>query len=337
MLKKLMCFVFVGILVFAMSGCSTKDKEVKIGVSMGVGAATRWDSEMQYMEARAKELGVDIETRLNRTDEPLTQEEDCKEMIDNGIDVLIITPRDVNDTKAILDYAKKNDVKVISYARAIVNEGIDLYIGYDSEKIGQLMGEYITELAYQGDYIILKGDANDQNAGLINNGAMVSIDAIKDNIQIILETDIQGWDPAIAKGKVKEALINNNNTVDAIFAPNDKLAGASIEALAELGITKPVVVTGMDAELDAIQRIVAGTQGCTMYMDLKELAFTAVNEAVHLARGEKVNVNAQYTIGGDESVEANLIVGSLITSKNIDKQIIEKKVYTKEQVYGTGQ
>ena len=332
MIKKIVCFLCVFGLTIGLMGCSSKGKEVKIGVSMGVGPAARWESEITFMEERAKELGVALEARLNRTDEPLTQEEECKEMIDSGIDVLILVARDVNNVQGILDYAKKKDVKVLSYARSINSTDVDLYVGYDSEKIGQMMGDYVSELVYKGDYIILKGDENDHNAELIHNGAMKSINKIKD-INIIAQASITAWDPALAKEFVKESVIKNGNKVDAIFAPNDKLAGASYEALMELGIQTPVVITGMDAELDAIKRIAAGTQGCSVYMDLKELAYTAVNEAVHMAKGEDIHVNAQFEINNKESIDANMIVGNLITNKNIDKQIIDKKVFTKEQVY----
>lgn len=334
-MKKIICSLLVMSIAF-LSGCSStkEDKDIKIGVSMGVGPATRWDNEKTYMEERAKELGIQMEVRINRTDEPLTQEEDCKEMIDQGIDVLILTPRDVNNVKGILDYAKEKNVKVISYARAILKHNVDLYVGYDSTKLGQMMGQYVVELAYKGDYIILRGDKNDFNAKLINDGAMKYVDEIRDQINILLETDIEGWNPQIAKDKIKEAVSKNGNKIDAILAPNDKLAAASYEALKELGVTTPVVITGMDAELDAIQRIDKGTQSSTIYMDLKELAYLAVDEAYHMAKDEKVNVNSKFDNGGEEPVDANLIVGTLITKENIERQIIDKKIYTKEQIYG---
>ena len=107
MLKKVLYFLCAAGLSLSLAGCNQSNKEVKIGVSFGVGQATRWVQEKGYMEERAKELGVPIEVRLNTTDEPKTQTEDCIEMIDSGIDVLILTPRDVNNVKEILEYAKE--------------------------------------------------------------------------------------------------------------------------------------------------------------------------------------------------------------------------------------
>ena len=296
------------------AGCSTESQApspdkaqngdpVKIGVSFGVGDASRWVSEQQYMENRAAELDVEIEVRLNKTDEPKTQTEDCIEMIDGGIDVLILTPRDVNNVQDILAYAKQHNVPVVDYARAITNEDVVLFVGYDSGRIGQTLGQYLTELVDEGD-------------------------------NVILETSVPGWSPDAAKQLVYDAVSANGNSVDAILAPNDKIAGACREALDELGITDPVIITGMDAELDAAKRVVDGKQSVTVYMDLEELATTAVDEACHLARGEAVNANADFDNGTENGITANLITGKLVTKENLDKILIDSGYFTREDVYG---
>lgn len=316
------------------TGCGKSDEPVKIGVSLGVGAASRWEIEKTAMEERAQEQGAQIEVRLNRTDTPLTQTQDCIEMIDGGIDVLILTPRDASKVDEILDYAKSKKVPVISYARVVLGRPVDLFVGYDSTRIGQRMGLYLTELVYEGDYIILSGDEGDNNAKLLAQGALHYIDPIRSKINVILETSVPGWSPEEAERMVKEAVAANGGHVDAIFAPNDKLAGAAAKALEELGVTEHVAITGMDAELAALQRIVAGTQECTIYMDLEELANTAVDEAIHLGRGEKVTTNADYDNQSGGTIPANLITGRLVTKENLDKLMIESGFFTREEIYG---
>lgn len=316
-------------------GCSKADSQnVRIGVSFGVGAAERWVNEKAFMEARAQELGVDIEVRLNRTDEPKTQLEDCKEMIDSGIDVLLLTPRDVRKAEEILAYAKQKKVPVINYARVLLGDKADLYVGYDSSRIGQQQGQYVSELVDKGDFIILRGDEGDYNSKLVYDGVMRYIEPLQNQIKILLDAPVPGWSAEEAKKMVAQAVAANGNRVDAILCPNDKLAGASLEALVELGITDPVMIVGMDAELDAARRIVAGTQSATIYMDLKTLANTAIDEAVHMARKEKVTVNADFDNLGEEPMPANLITGKLVTKENLDKVLIESGSYTKEQIYG---
>lgn len=333
MIKKLTYSFLAIIMVLSLTACKGTDKKVKIGVSFGVGAAIRWENEKKYMEDAAKELGVDIEIRLNKTDTPKTQKEDCFELVDSGIDALIVTPRDVNKAKEIVDYAKEKGVKVISYARVIIGEPIDLYVGYDSNKMGQSMGKYIIEKAYKGDYIILKGDENDFNTSLLYEGCMKYIDTIKDDINVILDDYVPKWSPDTAKEMVKEAIIKNNNKIDAILAPNDALAGACASALEELGITTPVVITGMDCELTALQRIVNKKQDMTVYIDLKSSARSAIQEAVNLALGKEVKINAAFDNESEKRIDAYLVNGQTIVSENIQTQIIDKGLFTKEDIY----
>lgn len=334
MKRRIQIICLLWIVIFTLSACKNSKDTVTIGVSFGVGQAVRWEQEKEFMEMRAKELGVVMEVRLNRTDEPKTQQQDCFEMIDNGIDVLILTPRDISKTEEILDYAQNKNVPVISYARVVAGEKVDLFVGYDSSRIGQKMGQYLSEAVYEGDYILLRGDENDSNATLLYDGAMRYIDPIKDKIHIILDESVPNWSTEEAEKMVMEAVSANGNKIDAILAPNDKIAGACVAALDKLGITEHVAITGMDAELDAVKRIVDGTQDATIYMDLKELAATAVDEAVHLARGEKVNVNAEFDNGSDQPINANLITGQLIIKENIDKILIDSGSFTEEEIYG---
>lgn len=334
MIKRILCCFLAGMLLIGVVGCAKSAEDVKIGVSFGVGEAARWPKEKTYMEERAKELGISLEARLNTTDEP-TQFEDCKELIDSGIDVLILIPRDAKNVGDIIDYAKSKNVKVVSYARVVLDENYDLFVGYDSGRIGQTMGQYLVEMADTGDYIILKGDPGDSNATLLYDGAMRSIDPIRENINVILEEAVPGWSPEEAKKMVLDAVKANGNKVDAILAPNDKLAGACIEALKELGIDPgSVAITGMDAELDAVKRVVAGEQSMTIYMDIKELANKAVDQAYNMAMGKDADTNSKFDNGSETGVDASLITGQTVTKQNIDKILIDSGYFTKEEVYG---
>lgn len=335
MKKRIMYIIFVILLLVSLlTACGQSNKTPKIGVSFGVGKAARWGHEIEYMEAHAKELGVEMDTRLNYGDGETTQIEDCKELIDSGIDTLILTSRNADDVPEILSYAKKKGVPVVNYARVVLGEKVDLFVGYDCGRIGQRMGQYISEAAHTGDYILLKGDPNDNNAVLLYDGAMQYIDPIRDNINVILDAEVTGWEPELAKQLVYDAVKANGGKIDAILAPNDTVAGACAEALKELGVSNHVVITGMDAEIDAAKRIAAGTQDMTVYMDLKDLATTAVDEAVRMAKGEELEVNAEFDNKSGKTIDAHLITGQLVTKENMDKILIDSGYFTKDEIYG---
>ena len=335
MLKKWLSCICAAILLLGLGGCEDNSRKVKIGVSIGAGGAARWQKDMAFMQERAKALGADIELRLNLPDSSKTQAEDCLEMLSDGIDVLIITPNNTRKVDDVLMYAKQKNTKVVSYARAVMGGSVDLFVGYDCYKIGQNMGQHLTEKVYHGDIIVLKGDVNDFNTPFLYYGAMKYIKPLIENgkLNMVLDAYVPKWSPAEAKKLVKEAVAANGNRIDAIFASNDRLAGAAAEALEELHVTNHAVITGMDAELAAIKRILAGTQDATIYMDLRELAYAAVDEAYNLATKKKVNVNSELGNDGSNKINAFLINGKVVTRENINKVLIEPGHFTKEDIY----
>lgn len=339
MLSRLLGCVVMVSMVLGMTACNEAEKpkkDVKIGISFGVGEAKRWPQELGYMEARGKELGAAVETRLNKTDKPKTQLEDCLEMISSGIDVLILTPRDVRKTSEICTYARQHNVKVLSYARSVMDGNVDLFVGFDCYKIGQSLGQHLTEKVYRGNYIILKGDKGDFNTALLYLGAMKFISPLvkSGDIKVLLDDYVKGWSVDNAKQMVLQVLKENGDTVDAILAPNDAIAGACAEALKELNITKKVFITGMDAEKSAVRRLVEGTQDVTVYMDLKNMADMALEQAYNMATKKTVTTNSAVETDDKNKTDAYLINGKLVTRENLDKVLIETGVYTREEIYG---
>lgn len=346
-MKKLI-IICIAVLIFSstLSGCGS-NKEPSVGVSLGVGSSSRWALEKRYMEEKAKELGIEIEVHLSEVYEGISQMEDCISLINSGIDVLIMRPKDTEGIEEVFELAKQKNVKIICYASLIDKQFVDLFVGYDCEQIGSELGKYLSEKVITGDYILLSGPPEDKYvSSYLYNGAMKHINSIRNDINIILDTSVPGWKPEEAKNLVRDAIIKNGNKVDAILAPNDGIAGACVEVIEELDIKNPVVITGMDSQLDAVKRIIDGTQSCTIYMDGRTLAYTAVEEAYKMARGEKIAANSEIDNGGsapvpanlinkENLVPANLISGQIIVKENVDKKLIENNYFTHEEVYGT--
>lgn len=339
MIRKTFIYLCTLLLVVAMSGCSMFEKSVpnKVGISFGVGHAARWAKERDFMVARAKELGMETVVRFNTAAaDQKTQQQDCRELIDSGIGVLIIMPRDSTKFTEIVDYAHSKNVKVIAYARPLANKNSDLFVGYDTYRIGQTEGLYAVEMVSKGNYIILKGDKNDYNSVSLYDGIMKHLQpAVADGgVKIILDDFVPGWSPAKAKEMVKDTLLKNNKQISAILTPNDKIAGAAIEALKELGITNKVIVTGMDAELAAVKRVINDEQSMTVALNLKDLANTAIEQAHNYITKREFGTNSEFVDSRGQKIPSYLISGKVITKETLDKFLIEPGIYTKEQVYG---
>lgn len=330
-----LCLGFASLCLPACDNAANSPKG-KVGISFSKGSASRWKKEAAFMQERANALGLDVDIRFDTSGDPEKQVVDCLELIDEGVSVLIIMPRNVKQMGEVLVYAAQKGVKIISYARAMMDGKVDLFVGYDCYKIGQSLGKHLTEKVYKGDVIVLKGDPDDFNTPLLYYGAMQYIRPLvgEDGLRIILDSYVAKWSPSEAKKLVKEAVAANNNHVDAIFAPNDKLAEASAAALQELNVTTPVVITGMDAELAALKRLVNGTQDVTVYLDLKDIAYAAVDEANNIIKRKEMRVNSVLDNDKDEKIKAYLVNGKIVTRENIDKVLIEPGYYSKEEIYG---
>ena len=130
----------------------------------------------------------------------------------------------------------------------------------------------------------------DHNAKVIREGQMAALeDAVKSGeIKIVADPWVPDWQADAAMQLTDAALTKARNQVVAVVASNDVTAGGAIKALEKHGLAGKVFVSGQDANVDAVRRIVGGTQIMTVYKPLRPLARAAASTAVQMAKGEKV-------------------------------------------------
>jgi D-xylose transport system substrate-binding protein len=302
-------------------------KELVIGVSLPTLREARWVRDKKSMEDYAKIRGVTLKIENADTD-VAKQASQVDSLISQGIDILILAPTDSVAAIDMVEKANKAGIKVIAYDRFIVAR--DLYVSFDNIKVGEFQGQYLTERVPKGNYIILSGDPGDRNSAIYKEGALKYIKPLADkgDIKIVTDKEVINWDPKNAFKIVERSLIENNNKIDAILAPNDATAGAAIEALKAQGLAGKVLVTGQDAELDAIKRIIQGTQGMTIFKDTRQLARVAIDAAIRLATEKEIEIN--HTV---VSISSILLAPIAIDKNNIDSVLIDSGYYTKEEVY----
>ncbi|EKQ53617.1 MULTISPECIES: substrate-binding domain-containing protein [unclassified Clostridium] len=308
-------------------------KGLVIGVSLPNQRDERWIRDREAMEAYAKEKNVilkieDAEYDVNK------QISQVENLISQGIDVLILVAIDVYTAGGMVEKAKQAGVKVVAYEARILKTDLEIFVTFDHLMAGQLQGKFLITKVPVGNYIIMYADLPYDSS--LRDGAMQYIDplAIIGNIKIIAEKAIKNWDPKIAFEVVRDVLITNNDEVDAILAPNDSTAGAAIEALQARGLAGKVAVTGQDAELAAIRRIIQGTQSMTLFKDTRQSAKKTIDVAIHLANGEHISTNTAL-FNGKMYVPTVLIEPILIDKSNIDDVLIKSGYFTREEVYGS--
>lgn len=313
-------------------GGQAKTGKVRIGFSMDTLKEERWQRDHDLVKARAEEVGADIEIQVaNGSD--ADQSKQCENMLTKGVDVLIVAPHNGVAAAAIVEMAKKRNVPVISYDRLIMNSDLDLYVSHQVTKIGQMQAQYALDHAPRGNYVLIYGSQTDNNAMLLKDGQMSVLKPAIDSgaIKVVSEQHAREWLASEARRITDDALTKAGNDIQAIVASNDGTAGGAISALPPSLVGK-VLVTGQDAELPAVQRIAQGEQTMTIYKPIRPLAYSAVDAAVKLARGEKVD--ATSTTNNQRKEVPSILHEPIVADKNNLMDTVVKDGYHKyEDVY----
>jgi D-xylose transport system substrate-binding protein len=340
MTKKIVGLLLVTAMIFGLAqavvagGRQEVERPIRIGISFGTLQQERWTREREMMEAYAADMGG-IEILVQSADSDATlQNQQVENLITQGVDVLIIVPHDAEASAAGVREANDAGIPVIAYDRMINNANIDVYVSFDSVKVGELMAEYALQETPTGNYVILKGGPTDNNAHLVYEGHMNVLQAHVDRGAITIVSDqwCNDWSPQEALQHTENALTANNNDVQAILTGWDGLAGAAIQALAAEGLDGKVTVTGQDADLSACRDIVEGKQTMTVYKPLSELALAGVQTAVALARGERIEYGRTVN-NGFKDVPSVLPEIYAVNADNMVEIIIDSGFHSLEDVY----
>ncbi len=310
-----------------------KSGKLRIGFSMDTLKEERWQKDRDIFVKRAEDLGAEVLVQAaDGKDE--TQIKQAESLLTQGVDVLVIIPHNAEVCATIVDAAKRQNVPVISYDRLVKNSEPDLYISFDNEKVGELQAKYLVEKAPKGNYILIGGSQTDNNAKLLREGQMKILQPLidKGDIKIVADQWAKDWLADEALKHTENALTINNNEVAAIVTSNDGTAGGAIQALNAQKLSGKVLVSGQDADLGALQRIVAGTQTMTVYKPVSQLAAKAAEAAVLLAKKEKVETNGKVN-NGKIDVPAILLEPVTVDKSNLDETVIKDGFQKREEVY----
>lgn len=307
-------------------------RPVKIGLTMATFQEERWQRDRNYFAERLTQLGGELITQTANNDYQ-AQLHQVEYLLNQGIDVLVIVPQDLNEAVPAVQMAKRAGVKVISYDRLIRNADLDLYISFDNIRVGELMAEYMVQKVPVGGYVLINGSPTDNNGYLVNQGCKNVLDNyIKSGrIRIVFEDWANDWLPPIAYRYI-HSLLEGGAAFDAVIAANDGLASGVIEALSEWRLAGKIPVTGQDADLSACQRIVEGTQMMTVYKPIRKLAYRAAELAMELAAGKEIKTNHAPIFNGKIDIPSEIILPIPVDKSNMDL-IIRDGFHRKEDIY----
>ncbi|MFD9725071.1 substrate-binding domain-containing protein [Streptomyces sp. NPDC059072] len=320
------------------AGGSIKGDAIKVGLLLPEDETARYekfDKPLIEKEVRKFTRGKGEVLYANAKQDQAAQSAQVESMIAKKVNVLIIDPVDSKAIAGAVKKAKDAGIPVVAYDR-LAEGPIDAYTSFDNHDIGMLQGKALLEAlgdkAKSGQIVMMNGSVTDPNARQFKESAHSALDG---EANVGKEYDTVDWKPEKATANMTAAISAlGKGKIVGVYSANDGLAGGIIAALKAAGVSPLPPVTGQDAELAAVQRIVAGEQLMSVYKPYAPEAAAAAELAVTLAEGEKIDgiINQFVDSPTTKRVPSVLVPGIALNKGNIKSTVVQDEVYTVAEI-----
>ncbi|MFI6013225.1 substrate-binding domain-containing protein [Streptomyces sp. NPDC051243] len=309
----------------------------RIGVLLPDATTQRWETnDRPMLDRRIKALCADCEVEhANAKSDVAIQQAQMDSMIAEGVDAILLVAVDSRSMRPTVAKADEAGIPVIAYDR-LAEGPIAAYASFDGEEVGRLQGRALLQAMGGGSaddrIVMMNGDPTDPNAVSFKKGALSELEG---KVEIAKEYDTRQWRTEVAHMNMSGAISAlGADNIDGVYAANDGLAAGSIAALKANKVEPLPPITGQDAELGAVQRIVAGEQYMTVYKPFGPEASAGAALAVAAARGESLDRVAQDTVrtSTGSTVPAVLLTPVSVTVETIENTLVKDGVYTIQQI-----
>lgn len=269
-------------------GCSQENAKTVGYLCPSINRA-RFVNEGNYMEERLKELGIKMITKHADDDDAL-QLQQGYELLNQGVDALIIACVNGNTIAPLVREANRRGVKVIAYNRLINNTEYDLFVTGDNADIAKLFVDAALSRRPRGNYVVLAGDRFDRNGFEVK----FHIDSLlrphieAGRINLVYESYIEGWSGVRSRFEMQQVIDAHGTDIDAVIACSDPMGLGALDILDRYGLKGSVVVTGQDATIESVRSVYRGEQTMSIYHP-------------HRVLGHKVAELTSQLLGGSDA------------------------------------
>ncbi|MEU4466554.1 substrate-binding domain-containing protein [Streptomyces sp. NPDC024017] len=329
------------LLTVSLAGCTDSGGESEDGLTIGLllpsRAVPRWEkSDKPLIEKRVKELCSDCTVvYANAENDAASQRQQMTSMITRGVSALILDVVDPKALRSSVRAAQREGIPVVAYDR-LAEGPISGFVSFDGAQVGRLQGRALMKgmgaRADGGGVVMMNGDPSSPNAAWYEGGAR---SVLRDDVRILKSYNTLGWRTENAHDHMSAAISDlGPGLIDGVLAANDSIAAGVISALKSARVSPLPPVTGQDADLDAVQRIVKGEQYMTVYKPFRLETEAASAMAVALARGNDIDalVTSRVDSPTTEDVPAILLTPSAVTRETIGRTLVRDGVYTLDQI-----
>lgn len=329
--------------LFVLTGCKERktsqaaerkeqDNVVRIGITFDSFVIERWQRDRDVFVSAAQELGAEVNVQ-NANGDMEEQIAQIDYFIEKKMDVIVVvmvaSDADPAGLVNAVQRAGRAGILVVAYDRLILNAGVDLYISFDNEEVGRLMGEHMSEhLGEGGDVLQICGPMADYNVPQVMTGFDKALKG--SGLKIAFTEYAEGW-LGETGFSVTGSYLAAREAPKGIMCGNDSIAGHAIRALSERRLAGKICVVGQDADMDACQRIVEGTQCMTVYKPVERLARRAAEMCAALAEGKETAVSETIN-DGTFDVPYERLEPVAVTKENMD-EVITGKYHEEGDIY----
>ncbi|MFJ8109533.1 substrate-binding domain-containing protein [Streptomyces sp. NPDC096132] len=339
--RPVMAACAAALLVLPVAACGgdagTESDGFTVGLLLPSRSVPRWEhSDRPLIQAQVKKLCPTCSFEYaNAENDATRQRQQMISMITKGAGVIILDAADTRAMRSSIQEARKAGVPVIAYDR-LAEGPISGFVGFDGGQVGRLQGEGLLQgmgkQADGGSVVMMNGDPTSPNAAWYRRG---TLSVIKDRVRIARSYDTQDWSTQVAHANMSAAIAAlGPDGIDGVLAVNDNIAAGVISALKSAGVAPLPPVTGQDADLDAVRRIVKGEQYMTVYKPFRKEAAAVAAMAVALGRGKDPRDKAPTTIDSPTTrdIPAVLLTPYSVTAADIERTLVRDGVYTVDRI-----
>lgn len=341
-MRHVIAALVAGLMAMPPAACGGGDDEARkdsftVGLLLPGRMLPRWEhSDKPLIENRLKILCPHCAMEYaNAEDDATRQRQQMMSMITKGVRVLILDAADTRALRSSIQEAHQAGVAVVAYDR-LAEGPVSGYVSFDGAQIGRLQGEALLKAmgdrANSADVVMMNGDPTSPNAAWFKRGAL---SVMTGKVKIGRSYDTPGWSTENAHANMSTAIAAlGPDRIGGVLAANDGIAAGVISALKSARVSELPPVTGQDADLDAVQRIVKGEQYMTVYKAFRTEAAAAADMAVALGRGEDLRDVATTTTDSPTTkhIPSLLLTPSAVTVGNIEQTLVKDGVYTIDQI-----
>jgi D-xylose transport system substrate-binding protein len=261
-----------------------------------------------------------------------------QDMIDAKVDVILLDAVDAHAVADGVTRAKEANIPVIAYDR-LAEGPVDGYVSFDNELVGEVQGRSLIEalgtgMSISDQVVMINGSATDPNAKQYKAGALAQLTG---KVTVAAQYDTEGWKPENAVAHMKEAIAEiGADDIAAVYAANDGMAGAVVQSLKAAGVTELPPITGQDAELDAVRRILTGEQYMSVYKSYPQEAEAAAEMAVARVQGKNLQFDALAADRVDSpthsDIPALLVSVVALTKDTVRETVLAENIYRLEEI-----